>query len=378
MTDYTIASPNGGTWSIQSSNTAKTGRYHDLMFVQEGAAGSGNVFSKARTGILVGAPGTSGSQLPGAGMVTATSGLGWAVQPFCAVVERSSLVGPYFVQSTAVGNGALATSDPSQIRVDRLDVQVLDGALGDNGGTSKTSVKVTQGTPGAGVPTAPAGTTPLGWWTIPANAATLFAATWTPARKSTALRGAIRLLLEGDALSDPGFDSGEWRDTGLFSPAQGGGTLDRWNAASGAWELETPLAGLHEVDFASTASIPTNHPHAMGWGTVTQSSQDVTLSAGGPDTVASGVITFNRSGLWQVNVSIDCPPPSSPVNTTAFRVRAPTDTGTIIFGSGSNTQTSDGGPVRITAGTQWSVIVVQQTGSTQTVTSRFRAALLRG
>jgi hypothetical protein len=40
--------------------------------------------------------------------------------------------------------------------------------------------------------------------------------------------------------------------------------------------------------------------------------------------------------------------------------------------------TADSGPIRIAAGTQWSVIFVQQTGITQAVTGRFRAALLRG
>lgn len=381
MADFTIAPPNGGTWSIQSTNSAKVGRYHDLMFAQEGAAGvAGNVFSRARTGILSGPPANSGTEIPGAGVVVAGTGMNWQVLPFCAIIERSSLVGPYFVQSTATGTGSLATADPSQTRVDRLDVQVFDGALGDNGGTSLTRVHVTQGTPGAGVPAAPAGSTPLGWWTLPAGVSSLTApgVTWTDGRKSTALRGAVRFLLPGDSLADPGFGSGELRDSSALVTSSAGGSLDRWNATTATWETVNPLPGQHEVDYASVATVPTNHPHALGWGTLNRSSPDITLTQGGPDNVAAAVITFNRGGLWQVGISIDCPPPSNPVNTTAFRVRAPSDTGTVIFGSGSNTMVSDGGPIRIAAGTQWSVIVVQQTGSTQTVGGRFRAALLRG
>lgn len=378
MTDYTIASPNGGTWSIQSANTAKVGRYHDLMFLQEGAAGVGNVFSKARVGLFSGPPGVPSTQSPGVGAVSPTTGLNWQINPFCAVVERSSLVGPYLVQSTAVGTGAVTTADPSQTRVDRLDVQVLDGALGDNGGVPLSRVHVTQGLPGSGIPTAPAGTAPCGWWTIPANTLTLTNGMWTPARKSTGLRGATRFMLEGDSLSDPGFDSGETRDTSLFSVLSGGGTIDRWNAATLAWELQIPLPGLHEVDFAASSLIPSNTPRALGWGTVNQASQDVTLSTGGQGTVSSGVLTFNRGGMWQVGVSMNCPIPSPP-NVSSFRVRAPSDTGTVIFGSSADASIfSDGGPVRIAAGTQWSVTVVQQTSANQTVTGRFRAALQRG
>ena len=233
MTDYTIASPNGGTWTIQSTNSATVGRYHDLGFLMEGAAGVGNVFKQCRSGVLVGPPVAASSNIPGAFAVAAGAGLNFTIQPGNAVVERSTLVGAYGVESTAIGTGAVGTADPSQTRVDRLDVRVLDGALGDNGGVSLTAVKVTAGTPGAGLPAAPTNSIPLGSWSIPAGTTSLAAtATWSPGRKSAAVRGASRVLLEADALSDPGFMVGERR---MRFSATYGWLEDFWDAANAVW-----------------------------------------------------------------------------------------------------------------------------------------------
>lgn len=233
MTDYTIASPNGGTWSIQSTNSATVGRFHDLAFFMEGAAGAGNVFKQCRPGVLVGPSAAAASNVPGAFAVAAGAGLNFTVQPGAALVERSTLVGPYLVESTAVGTGAVGTADPSLTRVDRLDLQVLDGVLGDNGGVSKTSVKVTAGTPGGGAAAAPINSIPLGSWSIPAGTTSLAAtATWTPARKAAAIRGAARLLLEGDLASDPGFIPGEER---VRFDATYGRLNDFWDASTSTW-----------------------------------------------------------------------------------------------------------------------------------------------
>lgn len=233
MTDYAIASPNGGTWTIQSANSATVGRYHDLGFLMEGASGVGNVFKQCRPGVLVGPPVAASSNVPGAFAVAAATGLNFTVQPGPAVVERSTLVGTYGVESTAIGTGAVGTADPSQTRVDRLDIRVLDGALGDNGGVSLTAVKVTAGTPGAGLPAAPTNSIPLGSWSIPAGTTSLAAtATWSPGRKSAAVRGSTRVLLEADALSDPGFMVGEKR---LRFHSTYGWLEDIWDAGTSTW-----------------------------------------------------------------------------------------------------------------------------------------------
>lgn len=264
MTDYTIASPNGGTWS-GPADTSSVGRYHDLAFLAEGAAGSGNVFTKARPGILAGPPVGASTQIPGAGVVTAATGLNFTIQPFPAIVERLTLSGTYAVVSTALGTGAVGTADPSQTRIDRVDVQIFDGALGDNTSTWLSRVHVTPGTPGGGLPagpTAPGGWVALGSWSIPAGTTSLAAtATWTDARKSGGLRGCIRVLLPGDLLTDPGFMVGEMRDTSVI----GGFSIDRWNSATGLWQrIEdlTSAAMSQGIQFsaATTASAAFGAP----------------------------------------------------------------------------------------------------------------------
>lgn len=299
MTDYTIASPNGGTWTIQSTNSASVGRYHDLSFLAEGAAGAGNVFKQSRAGILTGPPVAAASKIPGAFVVAAGAGLAWTAQPGCAVVERTTLSGTYGVQSTAIGTGAVGTADPSQTRVDRLDIRVLDGALGDNGGVSNTSIKVTAGTPGSGIAAAPTNSIPLGSWSIPAGCTSLAATgVWSPGRKSAAVRGAVRVLLEGDALADPGFDIGELRDTSVISTQ---GTLDWWDAVNSAWRNQMLLgagAGYAKYTSAITAS-GANQGLLAG---STAAIQFINAESTCPDIVASGpnntIFTLNRVGKW--------------------------------------------------------------------------------
>jgi hypothetical protein len=211
----------------------------------EGAAGAGNVFKQSRAGVLAGPPVAAGSTIPGAFAVAAAAGLNFTVQPGPAVVERSTLSGSYEVQSTAVGTAAVGTADPSQTRVDSVDVQVLDGALGDNAGVSKTSVKVTPGTPGLGLPTAPINSIHLGSWSVPAGCTSLAATgVWTPARKSAAVRGGIRPLMEGDALSDPGYMVAEMRDTSVL---QTPGWIDRWDSVANAWRHAAAANGTGAV-----------------------------------------------------------------------------------------------------------------------------------
>src|SRR6202000_896034 len=144
----------------------------------------------------------------------------------------------------------------------------------------------------------------------------------------TGLRGATRFMLEGDALSDPGFDSGDIRDTSLFSVASGGGTIDRGNAALGIWETVTVLPGLHEVDYSFTGQmVATNTPTLLGWATNTATSPDITLTTG--KKIPKSVMTFNRSGSGQIDIMVDCNRPVSNVQASAFRFRQPNDTGTI-------------------------------------------------
>ena len=305
MTDYTIASPNGGTWTDQLANTATVGRYHDLGFLAEGAAGATNVFKQARPGILPGPPVAAASKIPGAFAVAPTSGLNFSIQPGASILERNTLSGLYHVQSTAVGTGAVGTADPSQTRIDLVTLDHFDGALGDNSSTTLTRVHVKAGTPGGGVPTAdvtPGARTILGWWTIPALTTTLTSGMWTDARKSAAIRGAVRVLLPGDALSDPGFDIGELRDTSVISTQ---GTIDYWDAVASVWRNQMLLgagAGYAKYTAAITA---TGQNQALAQNGTTNI-QLVNAESTCPDVTASGAnntsFTLNRAGKWAFSI----------------------------------------------------------------------------
>lgn len=296
MTDYTIASPNGGAWSINNTNTSKDGRFVQLAGLLEGASGSGNVFTRARAGILPGPPGATATQISGGGLVAPVSGLTFSIQPFAAVVERGG-VGPYLVESTAVGSAAVGTADPSQTRVDRVDVRVLDGALGDNGGVSLIAVKVTAGTPGAGLPSAPTNSIPLGAWNVSAGATTLTSGMWVPSRKSAGIRGGVRLLMEGDLLTDPGFMSGELRDTTAVAAVA---TIDRWNSVTSTWQ--------RIVDLSGAAVAQNAFPGAMG------SSGSVTYVV--PANTAGVAFKAPASGIVEVEWSADLR--SSALNVSAI------------------------------------------------------------
>lgn len=328
MTDYTIASPNGGTWTIQSTNNPSVGRYHDLAFLMEGAAGAGNVFKQCRPGILPGPPVAAASKIPGAFVVAAASGLNWTAQPGSAVVERSTLSGTYGVQSTAIGTGAVGTADPSLTRVDRLDVRVLDGALGDNGGVSNTSIKVTAGTPGSGIAAAPTNSIPLGSWSIPAGCTSLAATgVWTPGRKSAGIRGSTRVLLEADSPSDPGFDAGEWRDTSVIATQ---GTLDWWDAANSAWRTQM-LLGPGSGYARYTAAITATGQNQVLTQNATTAIQLINAESTCFDVVASGTNNntwaINRTGKWTFAIGTRISPGTTGAHFTQL-VR--NDTGQIL------------------------------------------------
>lgn len=127
----------------------------------------------------------------------------------------------------------------------------------------------------------------------------------------------------------------------------------------------------------NSQSLVTNVAKTIGWDTVVTQSSDITLSTGGIVSIARGILTFNRAGLWMLSCQMDALLPNSNPNVTAFRLRTPADTGIIYLGSGSANCLSDSSPVRITTGQQLSFTVIQQTGSTININARFRAAFIR-
>jgi hypothetical protein len=317
MTDYTISGAGGGAWTDQLANNPTFGRYHDLGIFTEGAAGSGNVFKQARPGILPGPPVAGSSNIPGAFAIAPTSGLGFNIQPGAAILERNTLSGLYHVQSTAVGTGAVGTADPSQTRIDLVTLDHFDGALGDNSSTTLTRVHVKPGTPGGGVPAidVTAGARQiLGWWTIPALTSTLTTGMWTPARKSAGLRGGVRLLLEGDSLADPGFDSGELRDTTLL---QTPGWIDRWDSANSLWRHCCPANGT------GTAFVG---GQLRSTGIATNGVNEVAF-------VSVGALVLDANSMYRITFQSVGTPAVTTVERWAQRIRKTSVTGTQLTAS---------------------------------------------
>ena len=170
------------------------------------------------------------------------TGLNISVRPGAGVVERNTLVGSYVVAAYQTGQVTLAAANATNPRIDRVDLQVLDGALGDNGGTSLTQYVVTtgvaSGTPA--VPAAPTNSIPLCQVLLPANTTTLTGGMFTDKRRSAGLRGAARFLLPGDALSDPGFVIGEKRARLVANYTGTPISTDYWGS-DGKWHGMTPL-----------------------------------------------------------------------------------------------------------------------------------------
>jgi hypothetical protein len=246
LTNYTIASPTGGTWTIQSTNSAQVGRYHDMSLLMEGVSGNSQL-TQSRPGVLTAGSLDNTSQLPTAfRCITANTALNVFIYRGAAVVERGTLAGSYLVQSTAAGAVTLATADATNSRIDRVDLQVFDGALGDNGGTSLTRLVVTTGVASGSpvLPGAPTNSIPLCQILLPANATVLTAGMFTDTRKSSGLRGGVRVLLPGDALADAGFMVGELRDT---TAIQTPGWIDRWDTIAAIWRHVSPTNGTGDT-----------------------------------------------------------------------------------------------------------------------------------
>lgn len=318
LTNFAVASPNGGTWSVQNTNSASVGRYHDLASLGEGATN----FTKCRPGVFSG-PALAASNVPQALFVAPSSGLSLTVQPGAATVERGTLVGPYTVESTAVGTVTLATANATNPRIDRIDLQVLDGALGDNSGTSLTQFVVTTGVASGSpaVPAAPANSIPLAQVALPANTLTITGGMVTDTRKSTAVRGSTRFLLPGDLTTDIGFYPSEKRSR--VHPTYGL-LEDIWDNTNATWRGTQVLAlpqpaqtGSGSLATAATATIASVAISDPGWpyyvmaygcidfgatvqGTVCQAALQIDSGVMGTNRFA-----FNQQAAVAANISYD-------------------------------------------------------------------------
>lgn len=81
-----------------------------------------------------------------------TSGMTWTVADLVAVVQHST--GRMYIVAHPTEGGAVTAADPSNPRIDALDLQIQDHAI-DSSGFARGRIVYTAGTP-AGVPVAPA------------------------------------------------------------------------------------------------------------------------------------------------------------------------------------------------------------------------------
>lgn len=301
--NFSITNANGGTSSIQNTNTSTVYRYQNLAELQEGDVGA-NQLTTSRPGVL--SAGALTAEMPNAMFVTASgSGLVANIAPGAAAVERTTKTGPYTVQLRAVGAVTLTAAHATLGRVDRIDLQVLDGALGDNGGTSLTRIIVTDGTAAASpvAAAAPSNSIPLATILLPAATTLLTNGMITDKRKSAGVRGGIRMLLPGDALTDVGYMSGELRDTSAKVGVSGIRTIDRWDANSAVWQtlqiLGSPRPGLARYYRSSGSDLGLASGDPVPFDTA-QFTTPLVVASGSGNTL----FTIQKAGVYMLTAGI--------------------------------------------------------------------------
>lgn len=260
-----------GAWTLQNLDSAYQGRLHDgaLLAATNLVGLSGTPMSTWRPGVLSSINTASSQPYAIDLLVVANSSPAMNVQVYGggAVLPRAGQ-GPYVAYSDAPVTVTVAASDPTNPRVDVVYMQVLDAAVGDAGTLAK--IDIVTGIP-AGVPTVPSIPTnaiPLAQVAVAALATQIISANITDIRKSAALRGALRQLLPGDQLSDPGYVVGEQR--GRYHSGYGVYMIDKWGV-DGQWhgtqdlEITQPTLvtpGLPMGAFGTFASVVLPDP---GW-----------------------------------------------------------------------------------------------------------------
>lgn len=193
-------------WTLQLTNSALRGRLHDGLFLAPATGGpmvwrDGVVPSTMSSGVVLDLSVTTDS--PTASMST-------RVYPGQCVINRSGQ-GPYGCSLNAFARVTHNASDTTNPRIDCVVARLYDSAIGD----SQTGpwIEVITGTPAAtpSAPAVPTGAIKLAEVTVPATATQIVAGNIADKRRSTAPRGAPRLLLAGDSASDAGAYAGELR-----------------------------------------------------------------------------------------------------------------------------------------------------------------------
>ncbi|WP_027947222.1 hypothetical protein [Amycolatopsis taiwanensis] len=225
------------------------------------------------------------------------------VRPGPFVCERAGQ-GPYIGWTETALTVTPPNADVSNPRIDVVYAHVRDiASIATDPGTGPV-LDVLQGTPAAS-PTAPTalpdGAVALAQVLRPANNSTITAARITDVRRSSGLWGAVRVLLAGDAVSDPGKVRGELR----FRAAAGSlpALVDYWDG--------TQWRGT--MSFVVTDTFPgTPDSASLVYGTVGNSTSIVTTTIPDPGfpyrlTGAAHLrgmtFTNNINGSFYINVN---------------------------------------------------------------------------
>lgn len=248
-------------WTLQSLDSAAVGRMHDGAFIQQLSTVPNQQY---RAGVIP-AVMTAGNFAPVDLIVTQTGSpsMGCLVNSGSAVVANASR-GPYvFCNPTAGVALTLATSNPTNPRIDLVYVQVIDNPP--DTGTTGGIIGVVTGTP-AGSPTVPPLPTngvciPLAQIAVGANVSSISNANITDVRKSAG--PSPRFMLSGDALSDPGFRCGELRQRVAPASYQTNGGFeiftDHWgfdNQWHGMFQPQT-FFGVWQASGTSSITVTT-------------------------------------------------------------------------------------------------------------------------
>lgn len=292
-----------GAWTLQSTDTAAIGRYHDLAFL---GTGTSNISNTARSGVL------SSTSVSGVvadlQVVQRGAGANMSVDVFAgaAVINRSGQ-GPYIAVSTSTANVTISTANATNPRIDLIIARVYDNVLSD--GSTQATVEVVTGTP-ASSPVAPSIPTNAGGGTVAialaqvrvnANASSIVTANITDVRQSAGVRGATRPMLPGDnatTTSPTAFIDGETR----YSFGAGGttGSTQIWAAAK--WNDTWLSPGLGFAKYVGTVSrsyTANNSEVKAQFDSGASTTPDITAAVGSGYTVFTD-FTFNRAGIWEV------------------------------------------------------------------------------
>lgn len=231
-----------GAWTLQNLDTAAVGRLHDGAFLQSLTTTPN---TRYRAGVIP-TVATQGNAFALDYFVQQNSptGMSVLVNPGNAVVANASR-GPYVTSNASVRTLTVATSDPTNPRIDLVYIQVIDNPP--DTGTTVPQVGIVTGTPAASpaVPALPTNGVCIALAQVRVNAgvSSVTNSNITDVRTSAGVGRGPRLMLPGDSLSDPGYCYGELRQRRHAGYQVGGSDAiltDYWGFDS-AWHGERTL-----------------------------------------------------------------------------------------------------------------------------------------